>query len=74
MNCVICKNGETKPGRAKVTLHRGSATVLIKNVPADICNNCGEYYLSEEITDRTLKLAEGAVKHGAELEVLRFAA
>lgn len=74
MKCVICKNGNTHPGRANVTLHRGPATVLIKNVPADICENCGEYYLSEEITDRTLRLAEKAVQNGAELEVLRFAA
>lgn len=74
MKCVICKNGETKPGRANVTLHRDEATVLIKNVPAEICGNCGEYYLSEQIADQTLKLAEKAAQNGAELEVLRFAA
>jgi hypothetical protein len=48
--------------------------VVIKNVPAEVCENCGEYYLSEEMTDRVLALAEAAVAHGAEIEVLRFAA
>lgn len=74
MTCVICKSGETAPGMATVVLQRGEATIVIKLVPADICDTCGEYYLSEEITRRVLALAETAVAQGAEIEVLRFAA
>lgn len=74
MTCVICKHGETVPGTTTVVLQRGETTVVIKNVPAEICDNCGEYYLSEEITRRVLALAEAAVAQGAEIEVLRFAA
>jgi len=74
MQCVICKQGETRPGTATVTLERGGTTVVIKNVPADLCENCGEYYLSDEMTDRVLAMAETAVAQGAEIEVLRFAA
>ena len=74
MQCVICKQGFTHPGEATVTLERGSTTVVIKGVPADICENCGEYYLSEEMTDKVLAMAEEAVEHGAEIEVRRFAA
>lgn len=74
MTCVICKQGSTKPGFATVTLQRGNTTVIFKEVPADICENCGEYYLSEEITGKLLERAEEAVKKGAEVEILRFAA
>jgi YgiT-type zinc finger domain-containing protein len=74
MICVICKHGETMPGTTTVLLQRGETTVVIKGVPAEICDNCGEYYLSEEITRRVLALAEAAVAQGAEIEVLRFAA
>ena len=74
MKCVICKQGETRPGTATVTLERGATTVVIKGVPADVCDNCGEYYLSEKMTDTVLAMAEEAVRHGAEIEVLRFAA
>jgi len=74
MQCVICKQDEIRPGRATVTLERGITMVVIKGVPADVCENCGEYYLSEEMTDRVLAMAEEAVAHGAEIEVLRFAA
>jgi len=74
MKCVICKTGEIHPGCAIVTLNRDGATVIIKSVPADVCDNCGEYYLSEEMTAGVLSLAEDATRKGAEIEVLRWAA
>ena len=74
MNCVICKNGQLSAGTATITLQRAETTVVIKNVPADVCDNCGEYYLSEEMTELVLELGESAVKKGVEVEVLRWAA
>ena len=74
MKCLICKQGETHEGFATVTLERGRTTVVIKEVPADVCENCGEYYLSEEVTGKIEKTAEQAVLHGAEIEVLKYAA
>ena len=73
MKCSICKNGDTRPGTATVTLQREEATVVIKDVPAEVCENCGEYYLSEDMTARILQRAEEAVRRGAEIEVLRYA-
>ena len=74
MNCVICKTGQISAGTTTITLQRGETTVVIKNVPAEVCDNCGEYYLSEEMTERVLELGESAVKKGVEVEVLRWAA
>jgi len=74
MRCVICKQGETRPGRVTVTLTRGDATVIFKGVPAEVCENCGEYYLSDRVTDELLKRADTSVRSGSELEVLRYAA
>jgi YgiT-type zinc finger domain-containing protein len=71
---VICKQGETQPGQVHVTLQRGNTVVVIKNVPADVCANCQEYYLSPETTDRVLAQGEEAVRRGAEIEVVGFAA
>ncbi|MFN0049624.1 MAG: type II toxin-antitoxin system MqsA family antitoxin, partial [Cytophagales bacterium] len=47
MKCVICKTGETFSGQTNVTLQRTHSLVVIKNVKAEICDNCGEYYLDE---------------------------
>ncbi|MBI2799988.1 MAG: type II toxin-antitoxin system MqsA family antitoxin [Gammaproteobacteria bacterium] len=74
MKCVICRQGDTQLGTTTVTLQRGVTTVVIKEVPATICNNCGEYYLDAATSERALTLAEQSVRHGAEIEVLRFAA
>ena len=73
MNGVICKLGETREGRVTVALTRGELTVVIKDVPAQICENCGEYYLADAIANQVLKLAELAASRNAELEILRFA-
>jgi YgiT-type zinc finger domain-containing protein len=74
MNCIICREGQTAPGQATVTLQRNESTIIFKNVPAQVCSNCGEYYLSESVTDQLLTRTEVAVQNGAELEILRFAA
>jgi len=74
MNCLFCKHGETTPGQVTVTLQRGETTVILKDVPAEVCQNCGEYYLSDSVTDQVLNRAELAVKNGAEVEIVRFAA
>ena len=42
MKCVICKYGETEPGTTTITLERDNTTLVIKNVPADVCQYCGE--------------------------------
>ncbi|MCH8151631.1 MAG: type II toxin-antitoxin system MqsA family antitoxin [Planctomycetes bacterium] len=74
MTCVICKHGEAGPGKATVTLQRGECTVIVKDVPADVCDNCNEYYLTQAVTDELLARAEAAVKKGAEVEILSYAA
>ena len=74
MKCVICKQGQTNKGLTTVALERGHTTVIIKDVPAEICENCGEYYLSEDVTEKVQNLAEHAFQRGVEIEVLRYAA
>lgn len=74
MKCVICKYGETRMGKATVTLERDTATLVIRGVPAEVCSNCGEEYVSEETTARLLKSADEAVKAGVKVDVREYAA
>jgi YgiT-type zinc finger domain-containing protein len=39
MKCVICRHGETAPRGRDRYASAGDSTVIIKAVPADICNN-----------------------------------
>ena len=74
MKCTICKHGETAPGIVTVTLQRGDTTVVLKGVPADVCDNCGEYYLDETVAKQVFAMADQAVRQGAEVEIRRYAA
>jgi len=74
MKCVICKHNNTIEGIVTVTLNRENSIIIIKNVPADICENCGEYYLSSEMTKKILEIANESLKKGVEIEIIKFAA
>ncbi len=74
VTCVVCRQGQMKRGKTTVTLNRGRTTVVFKNVPAYICDTCGDYEVHEAVADKLLKRAEAAVKNGAEVEILQYAA
>jgi len=74
MLCVICKNGKTRPGRATVTLEREGTTLIVRGVPAEICENCGEEYVDESAATSLLKTAEEAARAGAHVDIREFAA
>ena len=74
MKCVICRHGETTPGTAAVTLTRDAMTLVLKGVPAQVCDNCGEEYVDEETTDRILALAEEAAEAGVQVDVREYVA
>ena len=74
MECTICRSGKMKAGTVTVTLERGKSIIVIKSVPASVCENCGEYTLSESVTKRIMNTAEQAVANNAEIEVQQYAA
>ena len=74
MKCVICKKGSTKPGMTTVTFERGCLTIVVKCVPAQVCSNCGEAYISELVTAELLKDAEERAKTGAQVEIRQYVA
>ncbi len=74
MKCVICRHGQTESGRTTVTLTRGNTTVVFRDVPALICDNCGEEYVDEGTTARLLAIAEEAARSGVQVDVRDYIA
>lgn len=72
MKCFICKQGETRPGASPLTLIRDRTTLVVKNVAAEVCSNCGEAYIDEIVTARLLRTAEDAARAGIEVCVRSF--
>ena len=73
MSCTICNQAELQTGAATVTLERKGAIFVMKDVPALVCPNCAEEYVSERISARVLELAEQAFDEGVTLDVRRYA-
>jgi len=74
MKCVICKHGESRRGTATVTLRRDATTLVVKGVPADVCDNCGEEYVDEVTTAQLLRRLEEAARAGVEVDVREYIA
>ena len=72
MKCLICKGGETRPGRTTVTLEREATTLVFKAVPAEVCANSGEAYVAEEVSRQILAGAEHAADSGVQVDVREF--
>ena len=74
MKCTICKNGETKEGHTTATMNKGNTTVVFQDVPAQVCQNCGEAFFLEATTIQLLKLSESAANSGIQVEVREYLA
>jgi YgiT-type zinc finger domain-containing protein len=74
MKCVICKHAETIPGTTTITLERDGLTYVIKQVPAQVCPNCGEDYVDEIIAGDLLRSAEQMVKDGTQVDIRQYVA
>ena len=73
MKCVICRQGETQPGLTTVTLERNGLTLVVKNVPARVCANCGEDYVDERVATQLLATAEEAARAGVLVDIRAYA-
>lgn len=73
MNCVICGQAAPEPGTATVTLEQGDAILVLRRVPALICPNCGEEFVSDDVATRVQELANGIARTGTTVEVKDFA-
>lgn len=72
VTCVICKSGIPEAGTTTVTLERGKALIVFRQVPATICPNCGERYLDEGVVDQVYRAADEAARAGVKVDVREF--
>jgi YgiT-type zinc finger domain-containing protein len=69
MECVICKNGTTGKGLVTFTLERGNAIIVFKNVPAMVCENCVDFYLTSETTQLLIDKASQTLEKDIEFKI-----
>jgi YgiT-type zinc finger domain-containing protein len=63
-----------KEGVTTVVLTRDEAVVILKQVPALICGQCGHYHLESPMARLVLEKANDAMSKGLEVEILSLKA
>jgi len=71
---VMCRNETAKPGFVAFTLERGNAIVVFDNVSMQVWQNCGDFYLSSEMTKSLMERASQTFEKGIEIINLKSAA
>ena len=67
--CPMC-GGEKVPGKTIYSVDLGTGVVVVKNVPAEICRQCGEEWIAPETARRLEEITDKARVEGAEVEVV----
>lgn len=67
-NCYFCK-GPITNGRVRVIQERAGQVVIIENVPAQVCEQCGERYYSAAVCKEMERLMDTARDSGTSLSV-----
>ena len=49
--CDLC-GGELRPGRTTLEIWRGEELIVIRDVPADVCRQCREAYISASVSEQ----------------------
>jgi YgiT-type zinc finger domain-containing protein len=73
MICLLCDVGETRRGTTTLTIERGTMTLVIKAVPAEVCDLCGEATIDEETARCVDRIVDDAEAAGVTFEVREYA-
>lgn len=71
MNCFMCK-GHLEDGFVNHIVDTNGKIIILKNVPAKVCTQCGEYYLSNEVALSVERIIETTEDTPLEIVVINY--
>lgn len=71
MNCILCKSNMIN-GKVNHIVDLDGHIIIIKDVPANICRQCGEYFIENNIALKLEKIVEEVMKNKAEIFVVNY--
>ena len=69
--CPLC-GGNKKDGMTTFTVDLGFGIVVIRNVPATVCSQCGSDWLSNEVNAQIEDMVQESKKKRHQVEVTLF--
>jgi YgiT-type zinc finger domain-containing protein len=73
MTCPICNHGRTVHGVRTLVFQKDSSTIIVKNVPVEICTHCEEYFLYENVSNRVIDLTRNGKANGTAVKMFHYA-
>ena len=71
--CVYCKTDKTHPSLTTHVVNYKNCIIVIKNVPCEECDQCGEKFYSTEVAERLEELVNAAKAIMQEVSVIDYA-
>jgi len=73
-DCYTCRNGVLKKGvyDEPFTRQGTGKVILIREIPAMVCDNCGEAFFEDFVSQKVLEICERFEKSQADLECVYY--
>jgi len=71
--CMYCK-GDMKDGKTVFTVQCGENIIVIKNVPCQVCEQCGETEITDDVMIKLEKIVNAAKKLAQVIAVIDYTA
>lgn len=69
--CPLC-GGDKKKGFTTYTVELDSSLLVVRDVPAEICSQCGEEWISSTVAKKLEKITNYVREKKPELEIVSF--
>jgi len=70
-NCPLCK-GSVAKGVTTITVELGFGVVVIRQVPAMVCSQCGEEWLDDATTQKVEEIVNAARQKHVAVEIAEW--
>jgi YgiT-type zinc finger domain-containing protein len=69
--CLMCK-GDLEKGNVNHIVDLDNFIIIIKNVPANVCKQCGEYYLEHKVALEIEKIIDNYRENAVEVIIINY--
>lgn len=70
--CMFCKCNTLKPCTTAHVVNYKGCIIIIKNVPCEECEQCGEKYFTDEVAERLERIVNAAKQSMQEIAVMDY--
>ncbi len=70
--CMFCKCDSVKESTTTHVVNYNGCIIIVKNVPCEECEQCGEKYYTDEVAEKLEQIVNAAKKLMQEISVMDY--